>query len=211
MGGPFFRLSPFCRVVVEFPLPVASRLNHGQAGALLSKAASFADRPLGRRLLKGRSIMAVAYRSDRSGTAGACLTSEESHQCGPVDAAGSLAPMLEGARARGVADAFELAGQAVILLGGAGDVLHAGESAKPLLGEGLRVTNGRLTLKDSQNRGFDSLLESVLVGDEPPPGAGITLAAPGGGEMRLRLLPFSAGKANPAQLLKALVLLDRVA
>ena len=119
--------------------------------------------------------------------------------------------MLEGARARGVADAFELAGQAVILLGGAGDVLHAGESAKPLLGEGLRVTNGRLTLKDSQNRGFDSLLESVLVGDEPPPGAGITLAAPGGGEMRLRLLPFSAGKANPAQLLKALVLLDRVA
>ena len=128
-----------------------------------------------------------------------------------MDAAGGLAPMLEGARARGVADAFELAGQAVILLGGAGDVLHAGECAKPLLGEGLRVTNGRLMLRDPSNPGFDSLLESVLVGEEPPHGAGITLAAPGGGEMRLRLLPFSGGKANPAQLLKALVLLDRVA
>ena len=122
-----------------------------------------------------------------------------------------LAPLLEGARARGVADALELAGQAAILLGGAGDVLHAGESAKPMLGDALQVANGRLVVDDDGKSRFDSLLRGVLIGKEPPDGAGIILAAPGGGKMRLRFRLFEGGKANPSQLLKALVLLDRVA
>ena len=152
--------------------------------------------------------MAVAYEGD--GMRVGSLTGAGPHACvnDPTD---GLAPLLEGARARGVADAFELTGQAVILLGGAGDVLHAGESAKPLLGERLRVANGRLVLTDSHNRGFESLLKRVLVGEQPSPGQGITVPAPGGGEMRVRLLPFAGGTSNPAQLLKALVLLARVA
>ena len=120
-----------------------------------------------------------------------------------------LAPLLEGARARGVADALEMTGQAAILLGGAGDVLHAGESAKPLLGEGLRIADGRLRLNFSHR--FDRLLESALKGEEPRPVEGIILPIQGGGEMRLRILPFAGGKSNPAQLLKAIVLLDRLA
>jgi hypothetical protein len=124
--------------------------------------------------------------------------------------AGTLGPLLEGARARGVADALELAGQPAILLSGAGDVLHAAASAISLLGDGLRLANGRLELKNRSTSGFDSLLETVLEGEEPPRGAGIILAAPGGGEILVRFMPFEGGKSNPAQLLKALILLDRV-
>lgn len=119
-----------------------------------------------------------------------------------------LAPLLEGARARGVADALEMAGQAAILLGRAGHVLHAGESAKPLLGEGLRLANGRLHLNFSHR--FERLLETALKGDESQSGEGIILPIPDGGEMRVRILPFAGGKSNPAQLLKAIVLLDRL-
>ena len=129
----------------------------------------------------------------------------------PSDAAAGLAPLLEGARARGVADALELSGQAAILLGGAGDVLHAGESAMPLLGDALQVENGRLVLSDPGNRRLDSLLKRVLQDEAPKKEEGITLTAPGGGEMRLRFLKFEGGRSNPSQLLKALVLLDRVA
>ena len=133
----------------------------------------------------------------------------DGEDAGSGNAPDPLAPLLEGARARGVADALEMTGQAAILLGGAGDVLHAGESAKPLLGEGLRLSNGRLQLNHS--RRFDRLLESALKGDESRSGEGIILPSPDGGEMRLRILPFAGGKSNPAQLLKAIVLLDRLA
>ena len=130
----------------------------------------------------------------------------------------ALAPLLEGARARGVADALELAGQAAILLGGAGDVLHAGESAKRLLGDGLRLANGRLIMKDSEYHSFDRLLSTALDSEESAEGAvheggltqGIILPIPDGGSMRVRILPFEGGKKNPAQLLKAIVLLDRL-
>ena len=84
--------------------------------------------------------MAVAYQSAIA-----------AHQGGASDAGGpgdSLAPLLEGARARGVADAFELCGQPAILMGGAGDVLHVGAAAQALLGEGLRLRAGRLAPRD---------------------------------------------------------------
>jgi len=122
----------------------------------------------------------------------------------------ALAPLLEGARARGVADALEMAGQAAILLSGAGEVLHAGESAKPLLGAGLRLAEGRLELKDARAKGFDGLLAVALDGEGPPHGDGIILPAPDGGAIRMRILPFHGGKKNPAQLLKAIVLLERL-
>ena len=172
---------------------------------LLARAAPVAQVA---RNLKGRWTMAVAYKINP--VDGACRDFARVHGGAVGLEEGGLAPLLEGARARGVADALELAGQPAILLGRAGDVLHAGASARPLLGDGLRLENGRLELKHPQDHAFDSLLETVLVGDEPPYGAGITLSAPGGGEMRVRFLPFAGGKANPAQLLKALVLLDRV-
>ncbi len=131
-------------------------------------------------------------------------------EAGPGQESVALAPLLEGARARGVADALEMAGQAAILLGGAGNVLHAGESAKALLGEGLRLADGRLVLKDERSRWFDRLLETALEGEESANGEGIILPIPDGGAMRVRILPFEGGKRNPAQLLKAIVLLERL-
>ena len=128
-----------------------------------------------------------------------------------ADPAMRLAPVLEGARARGVADAFAMAGQAAILLGGAGEVLHACADARALLGAGLRLKNGRLVAGDEGDHGLARRLADVLEGESAVCAPGITLAAAGGGIMRVRVLSFAGGNANPAQLLKAVVLLDPLA
>jgi len=122
-----------------------------------------------------------------------------------------LAPLLEGARARGVADAFELSGQPAILLGGAGDVLHVGQGAQALLGEGLTLRAGRLAPRDHGAGRFGARLEAALAGAGQRNPEPMILAAAGGGAMRVRILPFEGGQGNLAQLLKAVVLLERVA
>ena len=152
--------------------------------------------------------MARAFTHARSQEADEGLCQEELDATALADPAARLAPVLEGARARGVADAFAMAGQAAILLGGAGEVLHAGASASALLGEGLVVRGGRLVVVDENNQGLERQLAQVLEGDLVPHPQGITLAAAGGGIMRVRVLSFAGGAANPAQLLKAVVLLD---
>jgi len=154
--------------------------------------------------------MAVAYQRAFSSHQGAGPAPDPDALRGAGAPAGGLAPLLEGARARGVADALELAGQAAILLGGAGDVLHAGPSAHALLGEGLSLREGRLVPREQGTGWFGALMESALVGANHGTPEGLTLAAGGGGAMRVRILPFAGGQANPAQLLKAVVLLDRV-
>ena len=145
--------------------------------------------------------MAVAYQ-----------TVSSAHQ-GAARAAGGLgdglAPLLEGARARGVADAFELCGQPAILLGGAGDVLHVGPSAQALLGEGLTLRAGRLVPREQGAGRFRARLEAALAGGCRGVAEPLTLAAAGGGAMRVRILPFEGGKGNLAQLLKAVILLER--
>ena len=128
-----------------------------------------------------------------------------------ADPAARLAPVLEGARARGVADAFAMAGQAAILLGGAGEVLHAGPRAKALLGAGLRLCDGRLLALDEGNQGLERQLGHAHEGEPALRPHGITLAAAGGGSMRVRMLPFTGGASNPTQLLKAVLLLDPLA
>lgn len=55
-----------------------------------------------------------------------------------------LAPLLAGARARGVADGLELIGAAAALLDEHGDVLHVNARALGLLGEGLFLSGQRL-------------------------------------------------------------------
>ena len=154
--------------------------------------------------------MAVAYQSAFSSHQGAGPAQGHGAPRGSGGPVEGLAPLLEGARARGVADALELTGQAAILLGGAGDVLHTGASAQALLGEGLSLRGGRLVPRDQGDGCFGALMESALVGVSHGNQEGLTLRAGGGGSMRVRILPFEGGLANPAQLLKAVVLLDRV-
>ena len=146
--------------------------------------------------------MAVAYQTALSAHQGAARAAG-----GPGD---TLAPLLEGARARGVADAFELCGQPAILLGGAGDVLHVGAGAQALLGEGLTLRAGRLAPRAPGAGRFGARLEAALAGVGQGNHEPLTLAAAGGGAMRVRILPFEGGQGNLAQLLKAVVLLERV-
>jgi hypothetical protein len=89
-------------------------------------------------------------------------------------------------------------------------VLHAGPGAQALLGEGLSLRAGRLVPREHGAGWFGALMESALVGATHGNHQGLTLAAGGGGAMRVRILPFAGGQANPAQLLKAVVLLDRL-
>ena len=146
--------------------------------------------------------MAVAYQSAiAADPGGACEAG------GPGD---SLAPLLEGARARGVADAFALCGQPAILLGDAGDVLHVGAGAQALLGDGLRLRAGRLAPRDQSAGRFGARMEAALAGARQGDQEPLTLAAAGGGAMKVRILPFEGGQGNLAQLLKAVVLLERL-
>lgn len=66
-----------------------------------------------------------------------------------------MGPILAGARARGVADAFELMGVAAVLLDGAGSVLHVGGRAERALAPLVRVAGGQLI-------GFDAATNDLL-------------------------------------------------
>ena len=118
-------------------------------------------------------------------------------------------PILEGARARGVVDAYELIGQAALRLDGAGGVLHVGERARMLMGEGLLLNGGHLVGKSqAANRMIANQVALALKGKEIGPCGRV--AGPGGGQISVRVVPFRPGQGNPAQLLKAVVLLDRI-
>ena len=126
----------------------------------------------------------------------------------PLDTAAlDLAPLLEGARARGVFDAFELCGQAAVLLGGDGEVLHATSRAHELLGGALRISGNCLIAESFEaNRILSCAIGAALNGAESTESEGIIAA--GAVRIRLRAKRFEGGAGNFAQLLKAVLLLD---
>ena len=155
--------------------------------------------------------MARATKQDRAQDASRAGLTGASEPAAMADPATRLAPVLEGARARGVADAFAMAGQAAILLGGAGEVLHACADARSLLGAGLRLKDGRLVAGDEGDLGLARRLGDVLEGESGLCAPGLTRSAAGGGIMRVRVLSFAGGNANPVKLWKSVVLLDPLA
>src|ERR1700691_5728337 len=70
-----------------------------------------------------------------------------------------LAPLLAGARARGVADGLELIGAAAALLGEDGEVLHVNARALRLLGHDLLLTGRRLS---ARHRSADLTLSAAI-------------------------------------------------
>ena len=70
-----------------------------------------------------------------------------------------LAPLLAGARARGVADGLELIGAAAALLDEQGEVLHLNARALSLLGDHLVLAGGRLR---ARNRALDRTLAAAI-------------------------------------------------
>src|ERR1700678_4394686 len=70
-----------------------------------------------------------------------------------------LEPLLEGARARGIADAFEMIGQAALLIDGDARVLHVNDAAVAFMGATVAVTERRLV---GGAAGATELLQTAL-------------------------------------------------
>lgn len=79
-----------------------------------------------------------------------------------------LAPIIAGARARGIADAFQMLGEAAILLDFSGYVLHMGDSAEPLLGCALSIASSHVTPTSRKSAApLQALLEAGLSASGP--------------------------------------------
>ena len=119
-----------------------------------------------------------------------------------------LAPIIAGARARGIADAFQMLGEAAILLDFSGYVLHVGEGAEPLLGCALSITSNHVTPTSRRSaEELQALLEAGLA--DPGPGRLETdlLCAQEGMRQRVRLYHVN-NSSDPRQLLSAVLVLE---
>ena len=120
---------------------------------------------------------------------------------GGRDAGGTqdaLLPLLAGARARGMCDAFDLVGQAVVLIDEAGMVLHANGEARRMTGPHLGFAGGHLVAGGQDGtRAIQALIAAALEGGTPAP---LPL-----GPLVLRALPVPG---DSCQLLKAVVLVE---
>ena len=126
---------------------------------------------------------------------------------GAPRAATTLAPLLAGARARGVADGLEMIGAAAALLDEQGEVLHLNARALSLLGDQLVLAGGRLRARDrALDRTLAAAIDSTLrdqiasrvaLGDET--------SADGLG---IRIMPVNAEADDSFQLLRAVAILE---
>jgi hypothetical protein len=141
---------------------------------------------------------ANAFRDDRP-NAGAPVAASS--------AVAPLAPLLAGARARGVADGLEMIGAAAALLDEQGEVLHLNARALSLLGDHLVLAGGRLRARDrALDRTLAAAIDSTLrdqiasrvaLGDET--------SADGLG---IRIMPVNAEADDSFQLLRAVAILE---
>ena len=118
-----------------------------------------------------------------------------------------LAPLLAGARARGVADGLELIGAAAALLDEQGEVLHLNARAMSLLGEDLVLADGRLRARD---RALDRTLAEAIVStvrDQVASRVALGDDALGDG-LGVRIMPVTADADDSFQLLRAVAILE---
>jgi hypothetical protein len=119
----------------------------------------------------------------------------------------SLPPLLAGARARGMADAFDLLGLAAIFLDDDGGALHVSARAMRLMGGALFLAGGRLRAACAPaDAALQTALDAALAGREA---AAPVLIASGASkpDISLRILGVS-GQDESAQLVRAIVLID---
>jgi hypothetical protein len=125
----------------------------------------------------------------------------------PPARAAPLAPLLAGARARGVADGFEWLGLAAILLDDRGEVLHVNRRAVDLMGEDLFLSSGRLRARDAE---IDGEL-GVAIGRALGGGASSRITIPsksGQGAVGARIAAMDSLEEDPFQLLRAVAILE---
>ena len=119
-----------------------------------------------------------------------------------------LAPIIAGARARGIADAFQMLGEAAILLDFSGYVLHVGEGAEPLLGCALSITSNHVTPTSRRSaEELQALLEAGLADHGPGRLETDLLCAQEGMRQRVRLYHVD-NSSDPRQLLSAVLVLE---
>jgi len=118
-----------------------------------------------------------------------------------------LAPLLAGARARGVADGFEWLGLAAILLDDRGEVLHVNRRAVALMGEDLFLSSGRLRARDEEIDGALCVAIHRALGGGTPSHLAIPLKS-GQGTVGARIAAIDSLEDDPFQLLRAVAILE---
>ena len=122
--------------------------------------------------------------------------------------ASSLEPMLAGARARGMSDAFDMLGLAFVMIDAHGMILHVSAEARTFMGPHLAVASEHLVgAGQDETRDIQSLIGSVLC-EGASPGRMSLSRGQGMRPLVLRGLPVPSPTNDPCQLLKALVILE---
>jgi hypothetical protein len=117
----------------------------------------------------------------------------------------TLTPLLAWARARGMADAFELLGKAALLIDASGGVLHVSVAAGRLLGESLMVASRHLIgSNERDNAALQAMIGAALTGASRPP---IVLGKAAQTRLRLSVLPVPFA-GDSYQLLRAILFIE---
>lgn len=120
-----------------------------------------------------------------------------------------LAPMLAGARARGIVDAYDMLGIGAILLSQSGRVLHASERACHMLRDVASVTSEHLVGATSEaNAVIESLIGASLAGADEA--TSILTDADSGRRINLRVVSVPQAAGDSVQLLKSVVAVSEV-
>lgn len=121
----------------------------------------------------------------------------------PVLSPDDIAIMLAGAQARGMADMLAMLGMGAVLLGVAGQVLHASAHAGEFLAGVVDFADGRMVcLSASAQEALESL---VAVHPGPNHAQAVILKSAAGENLELRRLPAPAGPAGAPKLLSAII------
>ena len=121
-----------------------------------------------------------------------------------------LPPLLAGARARGLCDAFDLLGFAAVFLDEAGMVLHANASARSLMAPELALASGHLIARDAHiTRAIQAEIGSALAGKAV--GKPLLIARDQDSYvLALKVMALPKDNDESCQLLKAILTLEQV-
>ena len=128
----------------------------------------------------------------------------------PVADFALLQPLLAGARARGMADAFDLMRQAAILMDRAGMALHVNVAARELMGADLALTHGHLVGQNvACTRALQALIAATLEGQSDPAEV-VIRSREGSVQLIVKALPVPQAGDDSCQLLKVIVIIRKI-
>ncbi len=121
-----------------------------------------------------------------------------------------LPPMIAGAWARGIADAYHMMGIAAVLLDSSGRVLHAGEKALRLMDGAMSVVSNHLVgATPAANAAIEAAIAGVIDVEETKTVETIVESATGE-SFSVRAIRIPDAPDQAVQLLRAVVILSPV-